>query len=786
MPSAQPPPRARLVAFLSLCVLGTAFFYRAVFTDKLFLARDIFRVSLPLNYYWATRVASGEFPDWYPFDGLGQPFVGMVISGAFHPSKLLYLVLPLGTAMKLNILACYPIAFAGMLLLARRLGLGGAAALVTAIIYSLSGYLIGISNNVLYLMASATLPWAFWAVERFVAAPTPVAAGLSALLLALILFAGDPQAFAVCCALVLVWMFARQLGVPARRATLNATVVMLLTAGLAAVQILPALHALSQGGMGKQSLMSTLRWSVHPLRLIEMLVGPVFATTPGSPEGRAIALNLMGAGMDSLWVDSLHIGLPAIVFAGVGLVVHRRSRTAWLMAAAAAFLMVLALGRFGGLYQLVHWVIPLWRAFRYPEKLMPFVVLALALAAGFGLRATLESERVRSIVSRVFWGSAGASLLLFGVERGARLYSRLVAALWHGEPSEAVVTKLGALFEAGLLQTAVVALVLGIALRFVRRPELLAALVPVACALHFFVADEPIYQLAIPEALSTPPPFAARILGEESGAPVRVLDGSTWIAVPKVEGLDIIDSKALVLSATMCSVIPALHGIENGNGYLPAVSRRAVRLIEAALRNPRHLGGALAVRYVVEDAARDRQNGVVERLPAFRLQLAEVPTVARVYLSRPHCVATQDAAMEWLRRVEPGMWSETAVECAAPIQESSGTWVPGRVEIDEYRPELQRFRVDAPRPSVLVIADAFYSGWSATVDGSPAEIVPANGALRGVSVPAGAHTVELRYRTPGLVSGAWLSLLTALACAVWAWLARPRPQPANGEKFTTT
>src|SRR5688572_10827830 len=120
---------------------------------------------------------------------------------------------------------------------------------------------------------------------------------------------------------------------------------------------------------------------------------------------------------------------------------------------------------------------------------MPFVILAFALGAGFGLRATLESERVRRLVSGIFWGAAGASLLLLGLERGAGLYSRLLEALWRGEPSEATLAKLGALYELGLLQTAAVALILGTALRFVRKPHLLAVLVPLTCALHFFVAD---------------------------------------------------------------------------------------------------------------------------------------------------------------------------------------------------------------------------------------------------------------------------------------------------------
>lgn len=106
------------------------FFHRAVFSDEIFISRDIQRVYYPLRQYWAQRVSMGEFPDWYPYDGLGQPFAGMVISGAFHPANLLTLLFPLGTAIKLNILLCYPVAFGGTFLLGRRWGLAsGFAAL---------------------------------------------------------------------------------------------------------------------------------------------------------------------------------------------------------------------------------------------------------------------------------------------------------------------------------------------------------------------------------------------------------------------------------------------------------------------------------------------------------------------------------------------------------------------------------------------------------------------------------------------------------------------------------
>lgn len=60
----------------------------------------------------------------------------------------------------------------------------------------------------------------------------------------------------------------------------------------------------------------------------------------------------------------------------------------------------------------------------------------------------------------------------------------------------------------------------------------------------------------------------------------------------------------------------------------------------------------------------------------------------------------------------------------------------------------------------LVVLDSFDEGWSATVDGRPAEVLRANAAFRAIEVPAGRSTVTLRYTTPGLRVGLALALLT--------------------------
>jgi hypothetical protein len=92
-------------------------------------------------------------------------------------------------------------------------------------------------------------------------------------------------------------------------------------------------------------------------------------------------------------------------------------------------------------------------------------------------------------------------------------------------------------------------------------------------------------------------------------------------------------------------------------------------------------------------------------------------------------------------------------------------------------PEHVEVRVESDRAALLVLNDMVAAGWSATLDGRPTEIFPANYLARGVQVPAGVHVVAFRYRTPLLVEG-WLVLAAGgLALALWAVRRRRAERP---------
>jgi hypothetical protein len=74
--------------------------------------------------------------------------------------------------------------------------------------------------------------------------------------------------------------------------------------------------------------------------------------------------------------------------------------------------------------------------------------------------------------------------------------------------------------------------------------------------------------------------------------------------------------------------------------------------------------------------------------------------------------------------------------------------------------------VHASGSGYLVLADAMQVGWEATVDGQPADLVPADHAFVAVAVPDGVHTVRFGYASPDHGAGVWLSLLTGVLVAL--------------------
>ncbi|NVJ28917.1 hypothetical protein HUW62_47800, partial [Myxococcus sp. AM011] len=146
---------------------------------------------------------------------------------------------------------------------------------------------------------------------------------------------------------------------------------------LAAPQLSPAVGLVLSGEPGARSAAEAQRFSLHPLRLWELLVGPYLADKEGLRGIPEIVVRHLvpSGGFGRVWVDSIYVGTPACVLALGGLIASARRPRAWVLAGAWLLLLALSLGDALPVYGWVYQVFPLWRPFRYPEKLVPLVSL---------------------------------------------------------------------------------------------------------------------------------------------------------------------------------------------------------------------------------------------------------------------------------------------------------------------------------------------------------------------------------------------------------------------------
>ena len=104
---------------------------------------------------------------------------------------------------------------------------------------------------------------------------------------------------------------------------------------------------------------------------------------------------------------------------------------------------------------------------------------------------------------------------------------------------------------------------------------------------------------------------------------------------------------------------------------------------------------------------------------------------------------------------------ETLAAACEALREAAPTvtsWKDGAVTLE----------TSAQADGLAVLTVPWDENWQAEVDGAPAEIQKAAGALLAVELPAGSHTLRLRYTQPGAAAGLGLTLAGAVALAALA------------------
>ncbi|MBP7686308.1 MAG: YfhO family protein [Thermoflexales bacterium] len=724
-------------------------------------------VPLMQFYPWQKLAAemwrAGQLPLWNSFVGSGAPLAANLQTGAFYPGNFLYLILP--TEYALGYTALLHVILAGWFMYAylRTLKLSTFAAVLGALAFQLNGFLIA---RLGFMSITVTLPWLaawLWRTEKLMVREQG-AGSKEAMWLAVVIglgvLAGHAQTAVYGLIFVSAYFVWRVIyphpnpppsksalpgeGTPRRRVAVSLisfALAVIIGLGLAAIQLLPAaeLTRESQRAGGLESI-KILTHSYWPPRLITLLSPDFF----GNPAQN----NFWG--YDNYWENAAYIGLLPLLLAlwmmGKGLrdwgsgirrrvndsanqrtsessLVTRHSSLITFFTLSTLVSLVLAVGWFTPIYVWLYENAPGFDLFQGPVRWLVVTIPALCGLAALGAQRWLDHGFSRRAANR---------LIVLGL--AAALAGLVAVAVLSGR-----VTTFGpATLRLGLL-LGLIGWMFRQRIRD-RRPQLI---VVGLVALDLISAHFALNPVLPAEVYHAPNPAADAIRADGGQGRVFYLD---------------VDENALKFGTYLAQN-------KQFTGYGPNELSHWLNFRQTLLPN-------LAMIDHIPSASNfdsliiGRYQTVLDRINATSLAEAQawVNQLNAAYILSPRALdlpivyQTPDVTVYRNEQV----WPRARIVPDRTDFPDNSSVRGASIESLTDSGNTVTIRAVSPTSGYLILADVYYPGWQAWVDGTPTPIEVANTAFRAVKVAAGDHTIEFRYEPASVQIGAAITLTCGL------------------------
>jgi hypothetical protein len=684
---------------------------------------DLAEQVLPWFQEQAREWHAGHFPLWDPYLWAGQPLFGQAQPGAGYPLNWILFMLPFengqiaGWALAWYYVTIHLMAAGFCYLFCRSLGCSRTASLAGGLIFSLSGFL-GNTPWPQMMNGAVWIPLVFLFQLRASRSPRPAAnAALSGMFLGIAFLSGHHQIpIFTTVAWIGVWIYllARN-----RRLLVSAAVALVFAALSGAMQTLPAYE---YGRLAQRwvSAPEPITWnqpvpySVHAYYDLKAfsLFGIVFPGVKAhfDPFLGVVALSLALLAVATLWRDS-------------------RVRLLAVLALAA---ILYALGHNSVFQGALYGLIPQLDKARSPSSAMVLFQFACAALAAFGIDRLATSWTARGT-----WILTAFGTLTLAIAQYVIFANKLTFPADDRVILTAVIALLAAALFAAWRRQALTSTQAHVLL-------ILLLLLELGNSAQYNLADrsdrgqmqwlDQIHSNAdIAEYLRKQPGFQRAEVAGDAFKP-------NW---------------------------GAFHGVEMHGGMGAGVTINVVNSELFSLMGRRMYGVAYTIaREAPPDAGDLVFSGAsgmkVYRRDAFARAWAVHELVRVPNAGEGNLLVVREP--ESFRRKAHMVGPPPAVQtCAAP----------DTVQLIEHAPDRLAIRAEMACDGLVVLSDTFHPGWRARVDHRPAGIYEVNGAMRGVAVPQGTHTITMRYRPVSVYLGAALSLAGILGALGWAAFALP-------------
>jgi hypothetical protein len=462
-----------------------------------------------------------------------------------------------------------------------------------------------------------------------------------------------------------------------------------------------------------------------------------------------------------------YMGVVVLMLAIVGFVRSRKDPFVQYLGIMAVFSLLVSFGReFSLVYDLMFRYFPMFNKFRIPSMILVLVQIFVPMLAAYGVASFLRARgTTMSPASEKRWkyalgGLAGVfviTLILPSVVRGAygMFFSpEAVTRKFTNLPAQYATEIYNFVANAVVADILIGALLLlaafGAIFLYLRRSLSIATLT--AVLVLAVVAD--LWRVAYKPMDANERQEEERLFATPEY--VRFLQQDTT----KFRVLEFINGQPPYNNML------AFWRIESAYGYHGAKMRWYQDMVDVVnLRNPL-LWGLMNVKYVITNQPDSVGPLSLVYNGADRKVYYNTASLPRAFFVNRYEVAEPREILEKMRTL-----SFDPRDVAYVVEDPKVAVEPphpsAKAEITRYGIQDLELRVTTAGTNLLFLSEAYYPvGWNAYLNGNPVDIHRVNYMFRGVVVPAGVHTLEMRFEPRGFAVGKRLSLITNLLVLV--------------------
>jgi len=691
---------------------------------------DITELNFPARNFLSTELDSGGLPFWNPYVGCGLPVVAEGQTGVFYPLNLaLFGFLDPVLAFNFSVILSLLLTLIFSYLLFRHYQISVISSLFAATAFTFSGFMMARLKFTYMINSICWIPLAIYGMEKAFSKRNLKYLLLCTLALAMQLLAGGAQVFLITIsvmAIICVWrLFSmalkknREAAIDKKMAVRAGVIILgvILAASMGAAIAMPQLMPQLQGYPHfNRAAINDFHWSLGKPMKPRNLVQFVSPYRYGNPAEGTYDLEY-----DFFWENIAYPGLLALLLVLIAILFLIRKDNdikLWLLIGVLALL--ISLGDNTPLAQWIWKYVPGFKMFRFYQRYLIVVVLAMTIIAGKGLD------------------------YIFSFFHDKRAWHIFIAVLVF----VVLLVDLG-LFAHNQYST--------------------------IDADRYLEPNETVQWL---EGKVNAPPGYQRIavLGEDEAWEQANTQARGWLG-----DKDLYFEYLKLLPANYNSIFDMPSYTQYGDYGLATIKEFWVLTYYAKVREtgwktdvPDTVINVLAMqgtRYILTPYILDNQGLTMVKeidtgIRGMDYRIYEIDgAMPRAYITQKYEVVEGSSAMTFSQMTE-AFWSIDAVEDRVILErEPAVPYSPapaGSAEIVYAGSQKVVIEADSPQGGILVLNDSYYPEWHVYVDGEETDILRGNIAFRAVELGPGTHTVEFVYRPVSSLYGLFICIAALL------------------------